>query len=62
MQGARGVCALRALVVIVVDTEIAKSGDLGNWASCNHNENVECGDKLALIGLESSGMAYKYDK
>ena len=36
------------IVVIVVDTKIAKS--------------VEFGDKLASVCLESSGMAYKYHK
>ena len=29
------------IVVVIVDTKIAKSGDLGTWASCKHNESVE---------------------
>ena len=39
----------RAVVVIVVNKNIAKSGDLGTWASCKHNKSVEFGEKLASL-------------
>ena len=50
------------VVVVVVDTKIAKSWDLSTWASCKRNESVECGEKLASVRLESSGTAYKRHK
>ena len=42
-------CVVVVVVVIVVimDTKIAKSADLGTWASCKHNEYVEFGEKVA---------------
>ena len=46
-------------VVVVVDTKIAKSGDLGIWAYCNLNKSVESGEKLAWVCLELSGTAYQ---
>ena len=52
------------VVIVVVNTKIAKSGDLhvGTWASSKHNEYIKFGGKLASICLESSGMAYKHHK
>ena len=44
------------VVVIVVDTKIAKSGDVRTWASCKHNKYVEFGEKLA-----STPTSYKED-
>ena len=35
---ARGKVISLVIVVVVVDTKIAKSGGLGTWASCKHNE------------------------
>ena len=46
------------IVVVVVDTKIAKSGDLSTWVSCKHNKYVEIGEKLASVCSESSGTAY----
>ena len=50
------------VVVVVVDMKIAKSGDLGIWASCKGNISIEFGEKLASVRLESSGTAYKWHK
>ena len=47
------------VVVVVVDTKIAKSGGLG---SCKHSKYVRFGEKLASVCLESSGSAYKRHK
>ena len=47
---------------MVVNTNITKSGDLGTWASCKHNEYVKFGEKLASVCSESSGTAYKCHK
>ena len=47
------------VVVIIVDTKITKSGDLGTWPSRKHNEYVEFGEKLASVCSELSGTAYK---
>ena len=59
MQGVIG-----CVVVVVVDTKIAKSGDVhvGTWASCKSNKSVEFGKKLASVHLESSGTVYKRHK
>ena len=43
---------------VFVNTEIAKSGDLGIWASFKGNKLVKFGEKLASVRLESSGKAY----
>ena len=48
--------------VVVVDTKIAKSGDVRTWTSCKHNRYVEFGEKLASVCSESSGTAYKSHK
>ena len=45
-------------VVIVVDTKIAKSGNLG---SCKH-DSVELIEKLASVCLELRATAYKHHK
>ena len=50
------------VVVVVVDTKIAWSQHLGTWASCKHDENVDFGEKLALVCSDSSGKAYKRHK
>ena len=34
------------VIIIAMDTEITKSGDLGTLASCKYNESVELGQKL----------------
>ena len=47
------------VVVVVVDTKMTKSRDLGILASYKHNECVEYGEKLAS---ESSGTVYKHHK
>ena len=47
---------------MVVDTKIAKSGGLGTWTSCKHNEYIEFGEKLASECSKSSGTAYKRHK
>ena len=49
----------KAIGCVVVDTKIGKSGDLGTWANCKHNEYVEFDEKLAS---ELSGTAYKHHK
>ena len=41
MRGKLIICVIVIVVVIVVDTKIAKSGDLGTWVSCKRNEFVE---------------------
>ena len=57
---ARGKVIDSVLVIIIMHGhKIAKSGDLGTWASCKCNKSVEFGQKLCL---ESSGMAYKRHK
>ena len=35
-----------SVVVVVMDTKFAKSGDLDTWASCKLNEFVQFGEKL----------------
>ena len=56
------VVIIATVVDIVMDTKIAKSKDLGAWASCKHNGSVEFDEKLALVCLESSDLAYKRHK
>ena len=34
----------RVIVIIVVNQNIAKPGDLGTWASCKRNKSVEFGE------------------
>ena len=48
------VCARDKVIscVIIVDTKIAKSGDLGISANCKHNKYVGFGEKLASVRLE----------
>ena len=36
--------AIGSVIIVVVDTEIAKSWDLGYWASCKRNESIEFGE------------------
>ena len=50
------------IVIVIVDTKIAESGDLDTWASCKQNKYVEFGKKLASLCSESSGTAYKHHK
>jgi hypothetical protein len=48
----------------VVNTKIARSGDLGIWATRKHNESFEIVEKPASLYLESFGKAHerpKYD-
>ena len=48
----------------VVNTKIARSWDLGIWATRKHNELVEIVEKPASLRLESFGKAHerpKYD-
>ena len=59
---ARGKVISHVVVVVVVDTKVFKSGDLGTWLSCKHNKYVEFGEKLALVRSGSSGTAYKRHK
>ena len=46
-------------VIVVMDTKIAKSGDLGTWARLQAQQIWQ---KLAIVYLESSGTAYKHHK
>ena len=39
------------VIVVVVDTKIAKSGDVRTWASCKHNEYVKFGEKTGFSML-----------
>ena len=48
--------------VVVVDTKIAKSGDVCTWASCKHNKYVEFGEKVASVCSESNGTARESHK
>ena len=50
------------VVVVVVDTKIAKSGDVRTRASCKHNKYVEFGEKLASVCSESNGTACESHK
>ena len=56
------VIVIIVVMVVVMDTKIAKSGDLGTWERCKHNESVKFGKKLASVCLESSGTIYKRHK
>ena len=48
---------------IVVTTKIATFRHLGTWSIISkYNEFVEIGEKLVLVGLEVSGMAYERHK
>ena len=51
---------IRCVIVVLVMDTIAKSGDVGVWASCKRNKSVEFGEKVASVCLESSDMAYKH--
>ena len=51
----RGKVIGRVVIVVILDTKIIKSGDLGTQASYKHNEY---GEKLGSVCLESSDMAY----
>ena len=57
----RGKVIIR-VVVVAVDTKIAKSGDVCTWASCKHNKYVEFCEKLASICSESNGTACESHK
>ena len=52
-------CARGKVIVVFVNKNIAKSGDLGTQARCWRNKSVE---KVASVCLESSGTAYKRHK
>ena len=58
----RGKVIGSVVIVVVMDTKIAKSGNLGTRASCKCNESVEFIDKLASVYLELSSTAYKRHK
>ena len=49
-------------VVIVVSTKIARSRDLGIWATRKHNESIEIFEKRASLCFESFGKAHKRHK
>ena len=55
----RGKVIGRVVIVVILDTKIIKSGDLGTQASYKHNEY---GEKLGSVCLESSDMAYSCHK
>ena len=55
-------CRVVVVIVVIVDTKIAKSGDLGTWGSCKRNEYVKFGEKLASVCSESSSTAYQCHK
>ena len=54
--------AVSFVVVVVVDTKIAESGDLDTQGSCTCNESVEFGKKLVSLCLELIVMAYRLHK
>ena len=43
----------------VVSTKIARSGDLGIWATRKYNVSVNIAEKLASVCLESFGKAHE---
>ena len=46
--------------IVVVDTKITKSGNLGTWVSCKHNKCVEFGQTLDSVYSELSRTAYEH--
>ena len=57
-----GYIIIVVVIAVIVNTKLAKSGDLGTWPSCKHNGYVEFGNKLASVCSKSSGTAYKHHK
>ena len=50
------------LIVVVVTTKIARSGDIDFWATRKHNRSIEIGEKLASVCFESFGTAQERRK
>ena len=46
------------IVVVVVNTKIARSRVLGICVCCKHNESVDIGEQLISIHFELLKMAY----
>ena len=55
---ARGKAMSVVVVVVVVDTKIARSRVLGIYACCKHNQSVDIGEKLVCTLFELLKKSY----